>query len=110
MQIRINEQQSPTRKPRLAFHPSPGKKKIKCDTASLALLSKGLCSYQAAAVLAAVGPVVPTVVEPVAALVQALAGDTGVTLGAAEQVSAGAPAVTSCPPAENPPILQGHRA
>lgn len=60
--------------------------------------------------LAAVGPVVPAAVELVASLVQALAGDTGVTLGAAEQVGAGAPAVTGRPPAENPPVLPGHTA
>lgn len=60
--------------------------------------------------LAAVGPVVSAVVELVAGLVQALAGDTGVALGAAEQVGAGAPAVTGRPPAENPPILSGHMA
>lgn len=67
-------------------------------------------SYQAAAVLAAVGPVVPAAVEPVARLVQALAGDAGVALGAAEEVGAGAPAVTGCPPAENPPVLRAHIA
>lgn len=66
-----------------------------------------LYSYQAAALLAAVGPVVPAVVEFVPGLVQALAGDTSVTLGAAEKVSAGVPAVTRCSPAENPPVLQG---
>lgn len=76
----------------------------------LLLPPETLRSYQASALLAAVGPVVPAAVELVPRLVKALAGDAGVTLWAAEEISAGVPAVTGCPPAENPPVLQGHIA
>lgn len=66
--------------------------------------------YQATTLLTAVGPVVPAAVELVPSLVEALAGDTGVTLRAAEEIGAGVLAVTGCSPAENLPILQGHIA
>ena len=69
-----------------------------------------LYPYQATALLTAVGPVVPTAVEFVPGLVEALAGDTGVALWAAEEISAGVLAVAGCPPAENPPVLRGHIA
>lgn len=69
-----------------------------------------LYPYQATALLTAVGPVVPTAVELVPSLVEALAGDTGVALRAAEKISAGVLAVAGCPPAENPPVLRGHIA
>lgn len=74
------------------------------------LPSKTLYPYQATALLTAVGPVVPAAVELVPSLVEALAGDTGVALWAAEEIGAGVLAVAGCPPAENPPILRGHSA
>jgi len=69
-----------------------------------------LYSYQATTLLTAVGPVVPTAVQLVPSLIEALAGDTSVTLRAAEEISAGVLAVTGCSPTENFPILQRHIA